>query len=209
MMESVVSIVFAVESEAFQALSELRKTPVHTGYAVSQAALVKKTEGKIVLEDGFDTGMETTDDTRVGGLIGALFGILGGPLGMLMAGSVGALTGSIVDADDAAHNISLMEKVSEQFVNGETVIVALAQETDPGALEASLSKFQTTIVREDAAEVSAEVLKAQQIQKEMEREARKRLREEKKETHKKEIEDRREKIKADFETLKNKLSGKN
>ena len=121
-MESVISVVFKVESEAYQALTELRRQPVSERYIVSQAALVKKSGGRIVVEDAFDTGVETNNDTVIGGLIGGLVGILGGPLGMLMTGSVGALTGSIIDAGDAAYNASLLEKVAEQFADGEVGI---------------------------------------------------------------------------------------
>ena len=208
-MESVVSIVFKVESEAYQALTELRRQPVSDQYIVSQAALVKKKDGRIAVEDAFDTGVETNNDTVIGGLIGGLVGILGGPLGMLMTGSLGALTGSIIDAGDAAHNASLLEKVSEQFVDGEVAIIALAQETEPNALDGKLSAFQATIVREDAAEVAEEVRRAEEIQAEMRKEARKKLREEKKADFKQKIADGQAKIKADFEELKKKLSRQN
>lgn len=207
-MESVISIVFKVESEAYQALAELRRQPVSERYIVSQAALVKKSGGQITLEDAFDTGAETNDDTVIGGLIGSLMGVLGGPLGMLMTGSLGALTGSIIDAGDAAYNASLLEKVSEQFVDGEVAIIALTQETEPNALDEKLTAFQVTIVREDAAEVAEEVRRAEEIQAEMRREARRKLREEKKADFKQKVADGQAKIKADFEELKKKLTRK-
>lgn len=205
-MENVITSIFAVESEAYQALTELKKTPVTDKYVISQAAIVKAENGKIVPQDAFDTGAETSNDTAIGGLIGALFGVVGGPLGMLLTGSLGALTGSIIDTGDAARNVSLVEKVTEQLVSGETAIVAVVQETDPTALDAKLSKFQVTTTREDAAEVAAAIKRAQELQKQLERDARKQLREEKKEEHQKNVEERREKIKGDFDNLKKKFS---
>ena len=154
-----------VESEAYQALTELRRQPVSERYIVSQAALVKKSGGRIVVEDAFDTGVETNNDTVIGGLIGGLVGILGGPLGMLMTGSVGALTGSIIDAGDAAYNASLLEKVAEQFADGEVAVIALAQESESNALDEKLAAFKTTIAREDAAEVAEEILLEEAVKK--------------------------------------------
>ena len=205
-MESVISMVFAVESEAYQALNDLRRSPVTDKYVVSQASVVKSVGGKVVAQEGFDTGMETRDDTAMGGLIGALVGIVGGPIGMLLTGSMGMLAGSIADAGDIKRNLSLMEKVTEQLVNGETAIIALAQEKEPGALDEKLSKYQVSITREDAAEVAVAVKRAQEVQKQLEQDARKQLREDKKEDRQKKIEERREKIKGDFENLKKKFS---
>ena len=207
-MESVISVVFKVESEAYQALTELRRQPVSERYIVSQAALVKKSGGRIVVEDAFDTGVETNNDTVIGGLIGGLVGILGGPLGMLMTGSVGALTGSIIDAGDAAYNASLLEKVAERFADGEVAVIALAQESESNALDEKLAAFSATIAREDAAEVAEEIRRAEEIQTEMQKEARKKLREEKKSDFKRKVADGQAKIKADFEELKRKLSRK-
>lgn len=99
-MESIVSIVFEVESEAYQAMTALKKAPITKQRIISQAVLAKKVDGHIVVEDGFDTGLETADDTHLGGLLGGLVGIIGGPVGVLLSGSIGALSGSLVDSFD-------------------------------------------------------------------------------------------------------------
>ena len=91
MKESVITVNFDVESEAYQALSEIKRHPDGSGYFVSAASLIKKENGHIVLKDGFDTGVDTADDAAYGSLIGSLVGILGGPLGVLFGGSMGAL----------------------------------------------------------------------------------------------------------------------
>jgi len=149
--------------------------------------------------------METRNDTAIGGLIGGMMGIIGGPLGMLFGGSIGALTGSAVDASDAIHNASLIEKVTEQLVDGEIVLIALEQETEDGTAQKMLSKFDVSIVEEDAAEVAEEVERAVEAQREMEREARAKLREAKKEDRRQKIEEHRAKLSADFETFKAKF----
>lgn len=207
-MESIICAVFKVESEGYQALTELKQAPVTNACVVSQAALVRKSGGRVTILDSFDTGMETANDTAVGGLVGGLLGIMGGPIGVLLTGSMGALVGSVMDTDDALYNASLMEKVTEQFVDGEVAVIALAQEAEDGAMKNRLSKFDVSVVREDAAGVAEEVRRAQELQKEMEREAKKRLREEKKAERSAAIEERREKMKADFEELKRKFTKK-
>ena len=208
-IENIISVVFKVESEGYQALTELKRQPVSEGLVVSQAALIKKVGSGFTLLDSFDTGAVTSDDTAIGGLVGGLFGIIGGPIGMLLTGSIGALVGSAIDTGDVVRSATLMEKVTEQFIEGEVAIIALAQELDSGAFERRMLKFSTAgIVKEDAAEVAEEVRQAQELQKEMEREAKKKLREEKKAGYKQAVEERREKLKADFESLKEKFTRK-
>lgn len=201
-MEKIVLAVFKVESEGYQAMTELRNAPLTDAYVVSQVALVKKDAGRIVTLDTFDTGVETNDDTAMGGLLGGLIGILGGPLGMLLGGSLGMLTGSALDTEDAIHNASLIEKVTEQLVDSEVVLIALEQENAEGAAQRALSKFDVSIVEEDAAEVAEEVEEAIRVQKEMEREARAKLRETRKAERKQKIEKNRAKLKADFDAFK-------
>jgi len=45
---------------------------------------------------------------------------------VLLGGGYGALLGSTIDMGDSVHNMSLIEKVSEQLVDGEIVLIALA-----------------------------------------------------------------------------------
>lgn len=204
-MEKIISAVFKVGSEGYQAMTELRRAPVTEDYVVTQAALVKKENGRIVSLDAFDTGVETRDDTEAGGLIGMLVGILGGPFGMLLGSSIGMLTGSAIDAGDVSHNASLIEMVTEQLMDGEVALIALEQEAVEGAAQRMLSKFDVTVVEEDAAQVEEEVEEAVRTQKEMEKEARVKLREARKADRKQKIEQNRAKLQADFADLKAKF----
>ena len=207
-MEKIITAVFKVESEGYQALTELKNAPVAGNFFVSQAVLVKKENGRIMVLDSFDTGYETADDTAMGGLIGATIGILGGPLGILLGGSHGALAGSTFDTGDALDNATILERMTEVFVDGEVALMALEQETEEGAAKNYLSKFNASVVEEDAAEVAEEVRHAAEVQKAMEKEARKQLRAEKKEDRKLAIAEHREKIKADFAERKEKRAEK-
>lgn len=201
MNENILIVSFEVESEAYQAFSQLKKYPHGSGYFASSAGILKKKNGHISSDEAFDTGVQTRDDTAKGGLIGSLIGILGGPLGVLLGGSMGALIGSGKDASDAADNASLIEQVSEEIHENGTAIVALVQEDDYLAIDRLFADFRVVITRRDAAEVAAEIEEAQKIQKEMEKEARKKLREEKKAEKAQKIEAKRQEIRDHFSKL--------
>lgn len=205
-MENIVIVPFEVESEAYQALTELRKAPLTEQYLISQALLVKNTDGKLNTIDGFDTGVQTHDDARFGGLIGTLLGVAGGPLGMVLMGGYGALIGSAVDWSDAATNASLMEHVLTCVTEDQTVLIGVVEEKDTAGFDQALGKFAAEVTRFDAAEVAAEVAEAERIQEEMALQAKKQLREAKKADRKQEIEARREKLKANFANVKAKFS---
>lgn len=202
-MENVVTVIFNVESEAYQAFSDLKHL-ISESCTITQMGIVKKQNGQIQLCEGYDTGIDTTDDTQKGGLIGSLVGILCGPLGVLLGGSIGMMIGGVVDANDAQRNVSLLEKVSSMLGEGDRAIVALAMEMDETFLETRLKPYDVTIIRHDAAVVALEVEDAQKLQKEMEKEAKEKFRRAKKEEKKSEIEEKRAKIRADFERLKKK-----
>ncbi|MDE7273912.1 MAG: DUF1269 domain-containing protein [Lachnospiraceae bacterium] len=203
-MENVVMVLFDVESEAYQALSELKRDAVNPLYTISQMELVKKMNGRILPCDGFDSGVDTRDDAVMGGLIGGLVGILGGPLGILLSGSIGALIGNVKDTFDAEKNISMLEYVSEKAKENQAALIALLQETDEMHFDRRLSKFRTEILRWDAAIIAIEVEEAENLEREMQKQARDRMRSEKKEEFRQNIDEARNKIHADMEALKRK-----
>ena len=204
-MENIICVNFKVESEAYQAMTQLKKVAVGEKYIVSQAALIKKEAGKLNAVDGFDTGAKTADETLAGGLVGSLVGILGGPLGILLGGSMGVLVGSTADMYDAAAGTSMIEEVAGRMEDGEVAIIALAQEESDEALDAAFDGFETVIIRRDAAVVAEDVRRAAELQKELEREARQKLREDKKNERKEKVEEQKAKLKAEFEALKSKF----
>ena len=208
MAENILVVNFKVESEAYQALSEIRQASVNPAFIVSQACIVKNECGRIVMKDHFDTGVETTDDTRHGGLIGGLVGVIGGPIGMLLGGGMGALIGSAIDSSDAAKNASLIEKVCEAIPAESTAVIELVSELEPLAADLCFAKYESVLVRLDAAEIAEEIEEAERLQKQMEKDARAKLREEKKEARRQRVEEKRAKMKADFDDFKAKFKKK-
>ena len=205
MAQNVIVGIFEVESEAYQALTELRNDPGNAQSFLLQAILVKKENGTLCTLDGFDTGVNTMDDTAVGGIVGALFGILGGPIGILLGGSYGALLGSAFDTGDALNNACMIEQIAGKMTDGDVAIIGLAVEEDEAILDEKLGKFKTIIARFDAAVVAAEVEEAQKMAVEMARQARVELRDEKKAARKEKVEEKRAKISSDFAAFKAKF----
>ena len=85
MSENILIVNYKVESEAYQALSELKRETSNSNYTISQAVIVKRESGKLEIQDGFNADASMGDDTWTGSLLGSLVGVLGGPLGVLLA----------------------------------------------------------------------------------------------------------------------------
>lgn len=195
---NVVVTVFKVESEGYQALSELRQTAEGDSYLVSAAALVKKTGDTCFYLDGFDTGAHTMNDAAIGGLIGCVVGILGGPIGVLLGGSYGALVGATVDAGDAVFGASMLDQIADKLDDGMVALVALVEEESPAALDAKLSAFDTVIARFDAEAVADEVDRAYEAQSEMARQAKMELRKQREAEAKAQLEENEEILRKGF-----------
>ena len=201
MNENLVLVNYKVESEAYQALSELKRDTANANYTISQAVIVKRENGQLNTMDGFINGKDANDDTVTGSLIGGLVGILGGPIGILLGGSVGMLVGGAVDASGIVKDASLLEKAGDSIAEGETAIILLAQEEYETALTAKLNDFDVTITRFDAAEVAAEVEHAREVERQMAKETREKLREEKTEAFKETVAKKSEELKNWFTHL--------
>ena len=198
MTENLVVSIFEVESEAYQAMTILKQSPILEDTFVKQAVLVKKDGDDIKDLDYFDTGADTMDGFALGGMLGALVGVLGGPIGVLLGASYGMLAGGSVDALDALDNASLIEQIIDKLQDGEVAIIALVNEEDESILDKSLENYKTITARFDAAVVAAEVEEAMETEKELERQARAALRKEKSDEFKSKVEKHRAKLKAFF-----------
>ncbi|MFS0782862.1 DUF1269 domain-containing protein [Bacillus sp. 1P06AnD] len=204
-MENVVLTYFKIESEAFQALSELQKLSTFDEKIIlSQVALLKKDDGQILLKDSFDTGKRTSDDIWKGGLIGGLVGILGGPLVFLLGMGVGAALGAGIDADDIEEEDSLLRSVTSRLKDGDVAIIAVVQETTEASYDRVMNKFDTVTIRYDASVIQDEVEHANEVQNELQKQAKEKMKEKRSEERHAKIEEYRTKIKQEFEELKKK-----
>lgn len=180
-MEKILVAVFAIESEAYQALSALKNDPEMSSFTVSSAALMSYNGERIIPHDGFDTGVKTLDDTAIGGLVGSILGIFGGPLGIIFGGSLGALIGAAKDSNDANKDLNLISIVSKYLPEGKTALVALVDERNEEGLDRLFSMYTMTLVtRLNAQEVRKQIEDAKKAEIAMEKEMKKKEKAEKK-----------------------------
>lgn len=208
-MENVLISYFKVESEAYQALSEMKKLAVtmpKTELILSQVGIFKKEDGAIRMKDAFDTGKVSSDDTLIGTLVGGLAGILAGPLGVLLGMGIGGTVGFITDAKDVRREASLLSTVTKHMEDGDVAIIAVVQERSERALDEVLGKFDAEILRYDASDAQEEVEHAKEVQKELERNARQQMADERSSHRKAKAEGYKQKIRDDFDKLKERLS---
>lgn len=202
-MENVIVSYNIVESEAFQTFTELKKNDgKHVESKISNALLIKKRNGKLVVLDEFIATSTGTDDTLKGGLIGGLVGILGGPIGMLLGFSVGTFIGTFSDRGDIKKENSLLQSMVSRLENDDVAILLFAQEQHEKSLDDILTKFETTVMRYDAAVIAEEVEHAQEIQKDLEKQARQKLSSERSNERKSKIQAYKERFKGIFDREK-------
>jgi uncharacterized membrane protein len=127
-MENVVVTLFEVESEAFQAFSELESFPQNEHLKVSEAILVSHIDGSIDVKEEWHYDDFAGEDAIVGGFLGGLVGILGGPVGMLLGYGVGAMVGAATGSLHDNEEDTLVETVSKKLIDGDIAIIALVQE---------------------------------------------------------------------------------
>ena len=155
--ENIVVKTFEKESEAYQSFTELKSAIVDDRFLVSQAAIVKRENGEVVVKDDFITGLRAGDDTLKGGLIGGLIGLLGGPLGALLGAGAGAMIGQVKDAGDVIKDLTIADAVSECIEEGVTALIILADEKGDAALNEKLNAFAGAVTRISAAEAEKEI----------------------------------------------------
>lgn len=209
-MEHVIISYFKVESEAYQVLSDLKKASVFRDeLTISQVALLKKSNGRIIDADGFDTGVRTADDTWKGGLIGALVGILGGPVGMLLGFGIGSIVGLAKDSGEAMEESDLISGITSRMNEGDVALVVIAQELSEKPYDLILEKFDAETIRYSASSIQEEVDHAQDVEEKLREQAKKEMREERSKQRKEKVEEYRNKFKEEFEELKKRFSSTN
>ena len=201
-MENIVVSIFRVESEAFQAFSELKQFGQTENTKLAQVSIVKAEDGIIKVKDSFDLMNSLGSDYFEGGLIGSLIGILGGPLGVLFGFVAGGTIGASISLDKELAKSALITTVSEKLTNGEVAIIALVQENDESVLNAIFEKYQVDIARWDVATVAAEIESALKIQEDLEHQAKARLIADKKEARREKFDKLKADIKEKFDKLK-------
>ena len=208
MQQNVIVAILNIPSEAYQAFSELKAYTQTVDTLIAQAVLVKKENGLLIPAESTDFTANSSDGAWTGGLIGALIGMLGGPIGVLLGGSFGALIGSDAGAAQTTGEAFLLENAAQKLDEGSTAIVILAQEADEAVLDRFFKRFQTIILRRDAAAVQQEVLAAAEAQAEIARQAREAWKKHKSAERREKVENFKNEIKQKFDKLAAKVKEK-
>ena len=205
--ENVLIIYFNVESEGYQAFSEISHSAFSKDKStiIEQASLIKRENGNIIAKEVLHNGKERNEDIIVGSIIGGFLGVLAGPLGVLLGMGVGATIGSLTSLDDTEEYEGLIQSVSTRLQDNDVAILAVVQEEDEAFLDNYFAKFDTTIVRYDAHVIEEEIEYAEDLQKELARQVRVQMRRERSEERKRKVEEKRLEVKARFKALKEKI----
>ena len=155
-MADVLTVVFNVESEAYQAFSELKAFKQDQKTQIAQIALVKNENGKIAIKDSVDFDDSSHEYATIGGIVGVIIGYGIGSL-------AGAASGSMNDANDD----SLIEEVTTKLLDGDVAVIALVHEEDESVLNHVFAPYKTNIMRWDAVALAREVELAGQVQDEL------------------------------------------
>lgn len=168
MSKRVIIMHFEVESQAYQAFSEIKKLYVEKKIKGEQMAVVTHVNDGVhqfKIDDFLDfTG---NDYTAKNSMIGMLIGILGGPLGILLGWFAGSLFGASQDAKEIQGAQTVFEHVTKQIGEGETGLILIAEEDDNRPLnQLIMNELGGEITRLDFEDVEKEITNAKEVEKE-------------------------------------------
>jgi uncharacterized membrane protein len=199
-METVVAITFGRPKEAYEALTKLKELDQQGQLGLYEGGVVERdVTGRLVVEDQVDG---SNDDvgiaTASGGLIGLLIGVLAGPVGMLLGGSIGLMSGSIVDLTAYDDDDSVLSAFSRHVGPGETAVLAQLDEQSYEVVDSAMARLSGSVLRRLADEVRAELAAAEDARKKAEHEARKKLRQERHKQREDDIDAKLDSLRAKF-----------
>ena len=198
-MENVFVVTFADKNEAYQAFDEIKENMFAKLYAVSNMALVEKTDGKVTTCESYESKCHCPIARKTfGSLIGMVVGAIAGPVGVVVGGAAGNLISGKVLSKETEKAVVSIEQVSKGIQEGERALIAVVQEENEGEFEREFYKFKTNIQKKDAAQVSVDVECAMELHHRMEK------MEKEIEMHER-IENRRTEIKQEFKNIRDGL----
>ena len=196
-MENVLTLNFAQDSSAYEALTTLKELEDQGQLSLKGAAVVVRHEdGSIAIKD--EVGDIGYEGTATGGIVGLVVGILGGPIGVLVGGATGVLIGSLFDLDDVDATESVLSEMSRTVRVGHPSVLAEVVEQSPEVVGSAIERLGGIVLREALDDVEAEIAVAEDAQRAAMKEARRRLREQR-------HEQRKEKVQQKIAELKSKL----
>ena len=166
MNKRVIILNFPVESQAYQAFSEIKKFHAARSIKGEQMAVIRHEPNgahQFKIEDFLDfTG---NNKSSTGGLIGMLVGILGGPLGILLGWFAGGMIGATQDAKEIKDAQTVFDFVGSKIGEGTTGLILIAEEDDNRPLNQLVTKeLGGEITRLYYDDVEKDVLDAREVE---------------------------------------------
>ena len=168
-------------------------------YAVSNMALVEKTDGKVTTCESYESKCHCPIARKTfGSLIGMVVGAIAGPVGAVVGGAAGNLISSKVLSKETEKAVVSIEQVSKGIQEGERALIAVVQEENDGEFEREFYKFKTNVQKKDAAQVSVDVECAMELHHRMDKM-------EKAQELKEKTAERRAELKQEFQNIRESL----
>ena len=167
MSKRVIILNFQVESQAYQAFSEIKKLHAVRSIKGEQMAVVSHDPNgthQFKIEDFIDfTG---NNKSSTGGLIGMLVGVLVGPLGILLGWFAGGMIGATQDAKEIKDAQTVFDFVGNKIGEGATGLILIADEEDNRPLnQLVMMELGGEITRLDYEDVEKDVHDAKEAEK--------------------------------------------
>ena len=167
MSKRVIILNFQVESQAYQAFSEIKKLHAVRSIKGEQMAVVSHDPNgthQVKIKDFIDfTG---NNKSSTGGLIGMLVGVLGGPLGILLGWFAGGMIGATQDAKEIKDAQTVFDFVGNKIGEGATGLILIADEEDNRPLnQLVMMELGGEITRLDYEDVEKDVHDAKEAEK--------------------------------------------
>ncbi len=169
-MDHIVFTTFKQEEPLAAVLERFREHPVTDDYSVLQAAVLRKTSGRIGRErDERFAEDETGPDHLTNDLIDSIVSVMGGPIGTLIGGYAGPLLDADLNAARIVDEFGMLGAIAAKLNENEWSLLALVREHNEISLSSRLNALgASAVVRKDAALVAYEVMNAQAIRSEWE-----------------------------------------
>ena len=192
---NVIAVNFQDDSQAYQALSQLKELDHQSQIGLRAAAVILRGEdGKIVVKE--QVGEGEIEGAATGGILGLLIGIIGGPFGILIGGATGLLIGALFDVEDEDQTESVLGEFSKQARVGHPALLAEAFEPSPEVIDSAMSRLSGSVMRRPVGVVEGEIAAAREAQRVAKHEARKALHEEQRAKHEADVHAKVEELKA-------------
>jgi uncharacterized membrane protein len=197
-METVIAVSFDRSDAAYGAVTKLKELDQERQVSVYEGRVVERdATGRLVVKDEvFGSDGDRGVTTVSGGLIGMLVGVIAGPVGMLLGGSIGLMTGAVIEMDVDDRDDSVLSAFARHVQPGATAVLAHLDEQTDEVVDNAMAELGGNVLRRPAVDVETELAVAQEARDVAESEAREKLRKERREQKKEEVDSKLDELKA-------------